>query len=272
MAEILCSTGALLGRPNGGDYKLLSDYAKEICFDGFELMIYSKWYPELSDFLRFMDSLALNVPVIHCEKRIGENLSVGGEDADAAIKRFETDCNIAREVGAKKAVIHLWGGLPSDQTFENNISAYPRLREISERYGIDLMVENVVCNSKNPFARWEEIIESYPDAHFIFDTKMAEFHSQTELLYNEKYEFLWDENLLCHFHLNDYDGGYMEWGKLRTLPIGSGHVDFNRFFDFVKKKGYNGTFTVESTAFDSEGKVDFDMLNRQYALIKDAII
>ncbi len=271
MAEILCSTGALLGRPNGRDYRLLCEYSKELHFDGYELMIYSTWYPELNEFLKFMGTLSLNIPVIHCEKGIGEAISRGGEDSENAILRFETDCRIARELGAKSAVLHLWGGLPSDQNFGNNLSAYPRVREISDRFGIDLLVENVVCNCKNPFERWGEIIEKYPDAHFIFDTKMAEFHSQTELLYDEKYAGLWDKGLIRHFHLNDYDGGYMDWSKLRTLPIGSGHVDFERFFAFLKQKGYNGTFTVESTAFDSEGKVNFLMLNRQYGIIKNSI-
>ncbi len=271
MADILCSTGALLGRPNGGNYRLLSDHSARLCFDGFELMVFSRWYPELTEFLIFMDSLGLNIPVLHCEKGIGEDISIGGENLENAIVRFETNCGIARELGAKSAVLHLWGGLPSDQIFENNLSAYPRLREISEKYGIDLLVENVVCNCKDPFSRWGEIIESYPDAHFIFDTKMAEFHSQTELLYDEKFGYLWDKSLIRHFHLNDYDGGHMDWSRLRTLPIGSGHVDFERFFAYLKQKGYDGTFTVESTAYDSEGKIDFDMLNRQYEIIKNAI-
>lgn len=270
MAEILCSTGALLGRPNGRDYRLLADYSKKLRFDGYELMIYSNWYDELSDFLKFVESMSLNIPIIHCEKRIGEMISLG-EETETALSRFETDCSVAREVGAKKAVLHLWGGIPSDQTFENNMDAYPRVREIAEKYGIDLFVENVVCNCKDPFSRFDEILEKYPDAHFIFDTKMAQFHSQTELLYSEKYAKMWDNSLIRHFHLNDYDGGHMDWSRLRTLPIGSGHVDFKRFFEFVKAKGYDGTFTVESTAFDSDGNVDFDMLNRQYDIIKNAM-
>ena len=29
---------------------------------------------------------------------------------------------------------------------------------------------------------------------------------------------------ICHYHVNDYAGGHKEWGKLRTLPIGQGHI------------------------------------------------
>ena len=63
----------------------------------------------------------------------------------------------------------------------------------------------------------------------------------------------------------------MEWGKLRTLPIGEGNVDFDRFFDFIKKMEYNETFTVEATAFNNDGKIDIKMLNRCFEKIRKYI-
>lgn len=41
MNQILCSTGALLGYVNKKNYRLLETLAKELCCDGYELMIYS---------------------------------------------------------------------------------------------------------------------------------------------------------------------------------------------------------------------------------------
>lgn len=35
--------------------------------------------------------------------------------------------------------------------------------------------------------------------------------------------------------------------------------------------GYNDTFTVEATAFNSEGVVDVEMLNEQFKRIRDAV-
>ena len=84
-------------------------------------------------------------------------------------------------------------------------------------------------------------------------TKMAAFHGELELLYQPEYAWLWQEGHIRHYHVNDYGGGYMEWGKLKTLPIGAGHVDFEKFFAFVRGTGYQGTFTVEATAFDRMG-------------------
>ena len=35
---------------------------------------------------------------------------------------------------------------------------------------------------------------------------------------------------------------------------------------------YRGTFTVEATAFDSNGVVDIEMLNKQFEFIRNAIV
>lgn len=267
--EILCSTGALLGRPNNRDYRLLEGLAKQLCCDGYEFMVYSSWYPEEEQLLSFIKGLKLNIPVVHCEKEIGESISKGGDDCQNAVNRFKTNCKIASELGAKKMVVHLWGGLTSDSNFQNNLNAYPLLLKICNDYGIQLLIENIVCNNLDPMTRWSQLYKSYPDVQFVFDTKMSEFHSQTDLLYSDDYSWLTKENHIRHFHLNDYAGGYMEWSKLQTLAIGSGHVNFARLFGFLKEIKYNGSFTVESTAFDKEGRVDVDMLNRQFAFIRD---
>ena len=98
---------------------------------------------------------------------------------------------------------------------------------------------------------------------------MAAFHEQLDLLYEPEYEWLWKEGYIQHYHVNDYAGGYMDWQNLRTLPIGNGHVDFERFFGFIRAIDYQGTFTVESTAFGADGMVDVEMLNKQFVYIRE---
>lgn len=271
MSEILCSTGALIKKINGGEYRLLESLSKQLSCDGFEFMIYGSWYPELEDLLSAMGEMQLNIPVVHCEKRIGEYISKGGEEMVEAYRRFEVNCRIASELGAKKMVMHLWDGLTSDRNFENNLKAYGNVSQIAKAHNLNLLVENVVCNRENPMKHWCELKEKYPDIHFIFDTKMAAFHEQLDLLYEPEYQWLWKDNHICHYHVNDYAGGYMDWKNLRTLPIGKGHVNFERFFDFIKEIGYDDTFTVEATAFDSEGVVDVEMLNGQFDVMRKAL-
>ena len=269
MCRILCSTGALIGRPNNRNYKLLKDIVPQLSCDGLEFMMYSTWYEEVDELLQTLRELDVPIPVVHCQKSIGESISMGGEENFAdAYRRFEINCALAEKLQAKKLVMHLWDGITSDANFENNIQVYPKLKEIAKKHGVDLLIENVVCNRRSPMEHWCELREIYPDIHFIFDTKMAAFHEQLDLLYEEEYAWLWREGHICHYHVNDYGGGFKDWKNLRTLPIGNGHIDFDKFFTHIHHSGYDGTFTVESTAFGAEGTVDIDMLNRQFAYIR----
>ncbi len=270
MSQILCSTGALIGRPNNRDYTLLKELAGKLECDGFEFMMYESWYDQVDRLVAALKEFSLHIPVMHCEKHIGEAISAGGrENSEEAFRRYRINCDIAEKLGAGKLVIHLWDGITSDSHFENNLEAFGELRKIAESRGIDLLVENVVCNCENPMKHWCELAERYPEVHFIFDTKMAAFHEQLELLYREEYAWLWKNGHIRHFHVNDYGGGYMEWSKLRTLPIGAGHIDFAEFFDFIRRTGYDDTFTVEATAFSSDGIVDTEMLNRCFRRIRE---
>lgn len=269
MYKILCSTGALLGKPNGRDYTLLKELSKKLDCDGFEFMMYSSWYDEVEAIISVLKEMQLYIPVMHCEKHIGEAISKG--EFEEAYRKFDINCDIAKKIGAESIVVHLWDGITSDAYFQNNIGAYSRLRDIADQYGVKVLIENVVCNQEEPMKHWCELKERFQDICFVFDTKMASFHSQMELLYEEEYQWLWEEKHICHYHVNDYAGGYKEWEKLRTLPIGQGHIDFARFFQFIHKIGYEGTFTVEATAFDGDGAIDIPMLNKQFAFIRTAM-
>ena len=265
MRQIICSTGALIGRPNGRDYRLLEQFCPQLECDGFEFILYSSWYHEIRELTAFLVSLKLNVPVMHCEKTIAEHISVGGkEEIGEAFRLFEQNCILAETLGAQKMVLHLWNGKISDAHFENNLRAYPAFRETADRHGITLLVENVVCR-QDPMAHWAELYEHYPDIGFVFDTKMADFHRQLDLIYKPEYDWLWKENHILHYHVNDYGGKYMDWNNLKVLQLGKGHIDFERFFQFVGRTGYTGDFTFEGTGFDQSGKVDIRSLNHQFA-------
>lgn len=269
MREILCSTGALIGRPNNRNYRLLEELAGQLDCDGFEFLMYDSWYDQTEQLTEYLCGRQLNIPVVHCEKCIGEDISRGGaENLANALRLFDINCRLAGKIGAKKLVVHLWDGITSDRNMKNNVSAYGELAGIAGGYGLEILVENVVCNQEDPMRHWRFLREAYPDIHFVFDTKMAAFHQQLGLLYEGEYAWLWREGHIAHYHVNDYAGGYKDWKNLRTLPPGRGHVDFGRFFDFVKKTGYQGALTVEATAFGADGKVDTQMLNGCFAKIR----
>ena len=268
MHQVLCSTGALLGRPNGRNYRLLEQYCPRLRCDGFEFMVYSTWYDELPALEDTLCRLRLNIPVLHCEKTLSEHIAAGtDEELREAFRLFRMNCELAERIGARKMVLHLWNGLISDSRFENNLRAYPALREEAEKHGLLLLVENVIC-LRDPISHWEELYQNYPDVHFVFDTKMADFHRQMELLYRPEYAWLWKEKHILHYHVNDYGGGYMDWDNLKVLLLGQGHIDFDRFFRFVKETGYTGDFTLEGTGFNAAGEVNIDGLNEQFTLVR----
>ena len=276
MGRILCSTGAIIGKPSADNFALLKRLSGELSCDGFEFIIefhmYEAGYEDVEK--QKCDLMKLNVciPVVHCDKIVGEYISVGGEENIAeAYRLFEINCDFAKDIGAEKLVLHLWGGRASDGQMQNNIAAYPSLRRIADKYGLDLLVENVVCNRENPMKHLCELREVYPDIHFLFDTKMAAFHEELELLYEKEYDWLWKEGLIRHYHVNDYAGGYMDWSNLSALPVGTGKLDFEQFFDFLRSTGFEGDITTEGVAFDEDGTVDVELLNRQFAYIREKI-
>lgn len=268
MNRILCSTGALIGRPNGRDYTLLGAAVRRLACDGFEFMMYDDWYDKTDAIAAFLAKLPAPFPVFHIEKGVGERISRNGpKDAETALALFEKNCALARDIGAGKLVLHLWNGPDSDRDMPHNLEIYGLLRAAADRFGLMLTVENVVCSCADPMTHFAALLKAYPDIFFTYDTKMAEFHGQMELLYRAENRGIWER--VAHMHINDYKGGVKDWPSLRTLQIGDGQVDFARLFDFVKRMGYAGDFTIESTSFDRTGKIDFERLNRSIGRVRD---
>ena len=262
MGKILCSTGALIGRPNGRDFRLLEKYRDELRCDGFEFMMYNTWYDQEKEILDFLKRTRLPIFVWHCEKQIGQDIALGEKESlQRAGERFRINCRMAAESGAEKMVMHLWDGMISDSRIENNIRAFSWLREMADEYGMDLTAENVVCNQMDPMTHWLALAKQYPDVHFTFDTKMAAFHGQMSLIQDADHRWLWEKGHICHLHINDYAGGYMDWQNLRTLPIGKGKINFEAFFSYLEQVNYQGDFAVEATAFDQTGEIHPDILN-----------
>lgn len=290
MYKVLCSTGALLGRPNGRNYRLLGDLSKQLCCDGFEFMMYGSWYPEIEELIKSVKAMNLHIPVIHAQKALGETLcgmkvSFDGKDfyeyrmteeEDLAayqkgMEEFVLNLRIAQEFGAEKMVLHLWNGLASDKNLSKNIERFGTLREMARKAGICLMVENVVCNTNDPLTNIGRLHRTYPDIDLVYDTKMAEFHNQLMNVFLPEWEWIFGEGHVKHLHINDYDGGYMDWSNLNVLPIGKGHVDFDGFFQQLSKYKYQGDFTVEATAFDMDGVLNIDMLNQCFESLRKLI-
>ena len=94
MAQILCSTGALIGKANNWDYTILAPMSEKLKCDGYEFMMYRVWHDSYSEIIDFLKYHKIKTPVIHCEKRIGDAIS-NGEDLESAFEKFKINCHIA---------------------------------------------------------------------------------------------------------------------------------------------------------------------------------
>lgn len=288
MNKILCSSGAIIGKANNCDYRLLKEFAPKLECDGFELMMYSPWYKVLDDMISEVKSYGLCIPVVHSQKSLGESLcgmtasfSESGEysqyimtddeDKEAfkeGTERFLLNIKMAEELGAEKMVLHLWNGIASDKNIEKNIERFGIWKSYADKVGVNLLVENVICNTNDPLYNVNLVAKAYEDAGFVYDTKMAEFHGQTMDLFNDDYEWIVKGGRIKHLHINDYGGGYMDFSDMRVLPIGAGHVDFESFFEKLGSYGYDGDYTVESTMLSKNGDVNFAVLNECFEKIR----
>lgn len=292
MQKILCSTGALFPRTTPENYIALGEMAERLTCDGFEFLVDSTMYENTDKLIQTVTSLNLWIPVVHCQKSLGEALAGRkvwfegsevreyrmNEEEDRAtfqngIERFKVNLEIANAFGAEKMVLHLWNGMVSDKNLSKNIERFGTLRDMAQASGVELMVENVICNTNTPLDDMRQVHEQYPDTTFVYDTKMAQFHGQTFELFTDKWDWLLRKNLIAHMHINDYNGGYMDWGNLSILPVGEGKIDFTTFFEKTATYGYSGDYTVEATAFCKEtGEVNIEMLNTCFDRIRELII
>ena len=270
MDRLLCSTGALLGKNNSNDFNLLPDLVRKLNCDAYEFILYSAWEQQFDEVLEVLNGLGTKFYVVHEIKQIGELISIGEKDGLKRAEHFhKMSCEAAKRIGAEKMVLHLWGGLTSDKHFANNLAMYKHFRDIANDYGVEMLVENVVCAVEDPMKRLFQLFEVYHDMNIVFDTKMAAFHEQLEKIYGGDVRWLWKDGHIKHLHINDYNGGYKEWGKLFTLPVGAGKIDFATFFEFLNEVKYDGRMTVEATAIGKDGSVDVDMLNNCFDKIRE---
>ncbi len=265
--DIYCSTGAFVGKVNGRDCRVIPTVAPKIVHSAFELMFEGTWYDDIETVREILPQTlqhGISFPVIHFDKDIGEHISRGDDGSiRKALEKFDINCRLGELVGSKKAVLHLWGGLPSDKNIEINLSLYPRLKHTAAQYGILLTVENVPCNAGDPLDHFEQILRIDPDAAFTVDTRFLAFHDE----YDRFYASPFIKNAR-HVHISDWCAAPMQWDRLRPIPQpGEGHIDFEKFFAFLHAKNYAYSVTLESPAM-YPGYIDTDTLNSSLRLLE----
>lgn len=267
--KIYVSTGSFTGNTYGNSHEHIAGILEKVNADGFEFLMVKRWYDKIDTVIRDFNRWGFNFPVFHMDKNIGEYISRNGDgDVALAAEIFERNCANACELGSKKLVLHLWGGLPSDKNINFNMEYFGKLNEKAMDYGFVLTVENVVCNTFDPMEHLRKLVLLYPHINFTIDTKFAAFHNQLAEYYASDNRYLWDSRHITHLHISDYKGGYMEWEKLRGLHPGQGTTDFSGLFQYMKKIDYDGTISLETTVNPSE---DISLTNKSLEFIRKGL-
>lgn len=264
--KILCSTGTIVGRANGFDYRLITKYKDAIDADGFELMMLSAFYDQLPAVARELERGGVSVETIHFEKDITSLLGLGGEeDRREGLRRFTQNAEMGKAVGAKTAVFHLWDGRFSAERVEGGIALLETLYGICDQNAIELLVENVPCK-KSPYALVCEVAARYPNASFTFDTRHAHFMKECDVFLQSP---LW-QSKIAHIHVSDHAGRTAEgmWGVTRPiLHPGEGLIDFDALFAAMPHND-GETVTLESPVMLPDGTHDIEKLNRSLSFLR----
>ena len=268
--KIYCSTGAIVGRMNDFDLDIFINCAEELECEGFEFMVHpqfrERYEKDMQRMERAIKEKKISFPVIHTDKDIGIYLSCTRQGyRERAIETFTFNCDAGKELGCKKAVLHLWGGPPSDRFIENNISLVPLLYEIAQSRDLQLLIENVPCAKGDPLSHWKAIKKVYPDAGFIYDTRFSAFHEQHKAFLESGF---FEDGSIAHMHISDYVGPPRDFTSLRPIPhLGQGIAEIDKLLRKVSEI-YGGTITLESPEIHTD-HTEPDKINKDLRFIKE---
>ena len=261
----LVSTGTMVGRSNGFNYKRALYEIKKLQDKGFcvgcELMMLTFFYDKLGDIVSEVQKSGVKPVTIHCEKEIGTKISDAGvlmsdgkpDEAEElyreAVRLFRLNCDVARELEIPRMVLHLWGGFSSDRNVEYNISKLPELTSIANENGVRLLIENIPSSAHDPLSNWHKVLPYLGNGGFIFDTRFGKLHEQINETLTDK---VIDERIE-HIHVSDFVGGYRNFSALRPiLHPRDGVIDFDEVASLLYDINYSGTLTLESPVMVGE--------------------
>jgi sugar phosphate isomerase/epimerase len=240
--------------------------------DGFELMFYTSWYPEIERIASDLRRSGLSFPAIHAEKGIGMGLGRADRaEREKALHDLEINCQLAHGVGARLLILHLWGWPELDDHLEYNLELLNQCMDAAASYDLDIAIETIPCRVSTPIQNVREAVERDNRSQVALDTEFLALHKQTTEVFEASW--LWHEQRVRHIHIKDFDGlGLSLNGKRRYLHPGEGIIDFADFFSNLQQQGYQGNISLESPVLDGSGHVDLPKLRNSLSFLRDLLM
>ena len=263
---VLLSTGAVTRDPVQTDHREIVRHGPELGVPGFELGIYPGWYGHLDEVVSDLRESGLTFPVVHAEKLLGAGLGSGDADeVDDTFARLELNCRAAAALGAKTLVLHLWERPLGDLQIERNVQTLPDCLDTAAAYGLTLAVETIPGDVGTPLDNVRLALERDDRCRVTLDTEFLGLYGQ--LRESVEADWLWQDGVVQHIHLKDFDGRLRREGRRRYLLPGEGRLDLQGFLTGVVERGYARALTLEATAVDDEGQLDSARLSQMAAVV-----
>lgn len=268
--QVLCSTGVFTRSSDPYSHEVILKYGQEFVADGFELIFYPRWYQDPKPIVQVLRSCKLPFPVLHIEKSIGD--SFGSSDTDEreqGILRFEQNCFFAQQLEAQTVVLHLWGLPSSDFQLEHNLQPLARCLDLAEQYGLTLAIETIPCTYADPLSNIKRAIEHDPRACVALDTQFLAWHDQLETVFTAPW--LWQAEKVCHVHLKDHEGPFGSQNGRNYLHPGEGQINFRRFVQQLRARGFTGALSLEARAIDSANQVEIEHIQTSLQFVRHLV-
>lgn len=260
--QILCSTGAFCRYPDRTYYAYITDVGHELTMvDGFEVMIYPSWHDDVEYISSKLLASGLRFPALHAEKASGPHLiSTGPLEEPQGWYWLEQSCRLAKLLGSKTVIYHLWGEPSTDETIEKNLAVLGRCLDIADNFGVQLAIETVPCRKADPLTHIRSALELDKRCFVALDTEFLAVHNQLEAAMQA--DWLWQDRRVCHVHIKDYEGEKIpaEYDERyrRYLHPGEGTIDFASFFAALRGRDFDGNISFEASVV-GEGSQDVDI-------------
>ena len=269
--RLLCSTGAFNRYPDYTFYRDVLEYGPQLNVDGFELMFYTSWYPEVERIAADLRASGIAFPAIHAEKAIGMGLGKANRaEREKALHDLEINCRLAHGVGAHLLILHLWGWPELDDHLDYNLELLDQCMDAAASYGLEIAIETIPCRVSTPLQNVRLAVERDTRSQVALDTEFLALHKETIEVFETPW--LWHQQRVRNVHIKDFNGhGLSVDGKRRYLHPGEGVIDFEDFFVNLQRQGYQGNISLESPVLDATGHVDLPKLKNSLAFLRDLI-
>ncbi|MBN1328415.1 MAG: sugar phosphate isomerase/epimerase [Candidatus Heimdallarchaeota archaeon] len=135
-------------------------------------------------------------------------------------------------------------GMSSDEVFNKKIDAITEWTNIAQQYKMKMLLEN----TDESITDLRVVFKKLPNLGFTFDIGHANIifpHLKVKNSEENIYEMLKNfKNQLEHIHIHDNFSGISESSD-RHLPIGTGNINFLKFFSYLKDIKYGESITLE---------------------------